>query len=358
MRIFRGLWGRIGLTLFAVGLALSPGLWDSIKLLRMMGEGAIADYRLSHLPPEQYIVEIEAALAARDGDMARSLIALAEAQNVVVPQTLVAELNALPPVDVGNVLSQGWNCIVNGDFDSEAGFACVVATDLTSVGDVRDLVAQGGNYLTGHPVNYFTLGVASVGLTLTGATIATGGGMLPLRAGASFLKAANKMGKMPPRLVAEVSTMLARSINRGALDEALVMARELRVGEIGKPLGRLFNPRSIEKVTDLATDIGRIGTVGGVRAMKLGVEAADSTRDVKVIAKTAEKYQGKFPAVMKMLGRGVVRMADLLWTIGGWFVAAALWLLSMAWFVLRSTTKVAKFTGRMTFRRRGAASAG
>lgn len=349
--MFRGLWGRIGLVMFVTGLVLSPGLWDSIKLLQLAGEGAIADYRLRHTPPEHYVAEIEAALTARDGDMARSLIALATDQGVEVPDTLVAELNALPPVDVGNVLSQGWNCIVNGDFDSEAGFACVVATDLTSVGDVRDLVTQGGNYITGQPVNYFTLGIASVGLTLTGATLATGGGMLPLRAGASFLKAANKVGKMPPRLVAEVSKMLARSINRGALDEALVMARELRFGELGKPLGRLFNPTSVARVTDLATDFGRIGRVGGVRAMKMSVEAADSTRDVKVLARTAEKYQGKFPAVMKMLGRGVVRLADLLWTIGGWFVAAALWLLSMAWFTLRGTTKVARFTGRMVRRR-------
>jgi hypothetical protein len=357
VRIFRGLWGRIGLVMFVAGLALSPGLWDSIKLLRFAGEGAIADYRLRALPPEKYVEEIATALAARDGDMARSLVALAQSQNVEVPEALLAELNALPPVDMGNVVSQGWNCIVNGDFDSEAGFACVVATDLTSVGDVRDLVAQGGNYLTGQPVNYFTLGVASVGLTLTGATIMTGGGMLPLRAGASFLKAANKVGKMPPRLVAEVSAMLARSVNRGALDEALMLAREFRIGEIGRPLGRLFNPKSIDKVTDLATDFGKIGTVGGVRAMKLSVEAADSTRDVKVLAKTAEKYQGKFPAVMKMLGRGAVRLADLLWTIGGWFVAAALWLVSMVWFTLRSTTKVARFTGRMMFRRRTMAAA-
>ena len=140
-------------------------------------------------------------------------------------------------------LGQGWNCIVNGDFDSEAGFACVVATDLTSVGDVRDLVAQGGNYITGQPVNYFTLGIATVGLTLTAATIATGGGMLPLRAGASFLKAANKVGKMPPRLVAESAPCWRGSINRGAMDEALLLARELRIGEIGRPLSRLFNPR-------------------------------------------------------------------------------------------------------------------
>ena len=350
MRIFRGLWGRIGLVLFATGLVLSPGLLDSIKLVRLAGEGYVAEYRLKHMPPERYVEEIEIALKARDGDMARSLIALAEAQDVAVPDELVAELNALPPVDIGNVASQGWNCVVNGDFDSEAGFACVVATDLTSIGDVRDLVAQGGNYIMGQPVNYFTLGVASVGLGLTAATVSTGGGALPLRAGASFLKAANKVGKMPPKLVAEVSQMLARSINRGALDEALVMAREFRFGDLGKPVSRLFNPRSVAAVTDLATDIGRIGKVGGVRAMKMSVEAADSTRDIKTIARTAERYQDKFPAVMKMLGRGVVRLADLLWTIGGWFAAAALWLVSMAWFMLRTTTKVARWGGRMVSR--------
>lgn len=355
MRIFRGLWGRIGLALFAVGLVLSPAVWDSIKLLQLAGEGAIADYRLRMIPPERYIAEIETALAVRDGDMARSLIALAKAQEVAVPPALEAELNALPPVDLGNVAAQGWNCIVNGDFDSEAGFACVVATDLSSIGDVRDLVAQGGNYLTGQPVNYFTLGIASVGLTLTAATVTTAGGMLPLRAGASFLKAANKVGKMPPRLVNEVSGLLARSINRGALDEAMVLARELRWGELGRPLGRLFNPRSVAAVSDLATDIGRIGKVGGVRAMKMSVEAAHSTRDVKVIARTAERYQDKFPAVMKMLGRGVVRLADLLWTIGNWFVAAALWLASMAWFTLRTTTKMARGAGRLMFRRRAVA---
>jgi hypothetical protein len=355
LRIFRGLWGRIGLTLFAVGLALSPAVWDSIKLLRLAGEGAIAEYRLQHTPPERYVDEIRIALAARDGDMARSLVALAKDQGVVVLPELEAELNALPTVDVGNVLGQGWNCVVNGDFDSEAGFACVVATDLTSIGDVRDLVTQGGNYLAGQPVNYFTLGIASVGLTLTAATVSTGGGLLPLRAGASFLKAANKVGKMPPRLVAEVSQMLARSINGKAADEAMLLARSMRFGELGKPLSRLFDPTSIARVTDLATDFGRIGKVGGVRAMKLSVEAADSTRDVKVLAKTAERWQDKFPAVMKMLGRGAVRLADLVWTIGGWLVAATLWLLSMAWFTLRTTTKIARFGGRLMVRPRAVA---
>ncbi len=351
MRAFRGLWRRIGLALFVAGLLLSPNVYHAIKVLMLAGDGMIAEYRLKMIPPERYVAEIEAALLARDGDMARSLLALAKDQRVAVPAVLAQQIAELPGVDVGNFIGQGWNCIVNGDFDSEAGFACVVATDLTSVGDVRDLVAQGGNYLSGQPVNYFTLGISAVGLSLTAATLSTGGAVLPLRAGASFLKAANKVGKLPPRLAAEVGTVLAKSINRGAMDEAMVLAREFRFGELQRPLGRLFNPKSVAVVTDLATDFGTIGKVGGVRAMKLSVEAADSTRDVKVLAKTAEKYQGKFPAVMKMLGKGAVRLADLLWSIGSWLVAAALWALSMAWFMLRSTTSVARFTGRMLFRR-------
>jgi hypothetical protein len=136
----------------------------------------------------------------------------------------------------------------------------------------------------------------------------------------------------------------------------MLLARQFRFGELQRPLGRLFNPKSVALVTDLATDVGRIGKVGGVRAMRMSVEAADSTRDVKVLAKTAEKYQGKFPAVMKMLGKGVVRLADILWSIGSWLMAAVLWVLSMAWFVLRSTTATARFTGRMLFRRRAAAT--
>jgi hypothetical protein len=355
VRIFRGLWRRVGLTLFVVGLVLSPNVYGSIKLLMLQSEGMIAEYRLKLIAPERYVAEIETALDVGDGDMARSLAALAKGQGVAVPAVLEQRIAALPALDVGNVLTQGWNCVVNGDFDSEAGFACVVATDLTSVGDVRDLVAQGGNYLTGQPVNYFTLGLAGVGLSLTAATIGTGGGMLPLRAGASFLKAMNKVGKLPPRLVAEIGAMLARSINRGALNEAMVVAREFRFGDLGRPLSRLFNPASIARVTDLATDFGRIGRVGGVRAMKLSVEAADTTHDVKVLAKTAEKYEARFPAVMKMLGKGVVRLTDLLWRIGSWIVAAVLWLLSMVWFVLRSTTATARFAGRMMFRRQAMA---
>jgi hypothetical protein len=37
----------------------------------------------------------------------------------------------------------------------------------------------------------------------------------------------------------------------------------------------------------------------------------------------------------------------LIWTLGGWLVGAALWLLGMAWLMLKSVTRIVRFAGRM-----------
>ena len=96
MRLLRGLTRRIGLTLFVAGLVLSPNTIDALKVLKLAGEGAIAEYRLRAIPPETYAREIEAALEAHDDDLARSLVALAEDQGVVVPAALLTRVAEVP----------------------------------------------------------------------------------------------------------------------------------------------------------------------------------------------------------------------------------------------------------------------
>jgi hypothetical protein len=340
--IFKAIWRSVTLTLFLVGLALTPHVIEIARVLQHAGEGAIAEYRLRMIPPERYDTEIAAALDAGDGDMARSLGELAGEQKVAVSPVLVARIAALPTVDLGNVLQQGWKCVANGDFDSEAGFACVVATDLTGIGDARDLIGEGSNYLSGRPVNYLTLGIASAGLALTAGTVASLGAAMPVRAGVSFLKSMNKVGKLPPKLVGEVGLALSRSVDKAALAETVNLAREFRVGEMGGPLSRVFRTRSLTAVTDLASDFGAIGRAGGVRAMKLSAETAQDLREVKVAAKTAEKYKGGYLGAMKLIGRGALRLGDLLLTFVGWFVAAALWIIGVAMFLMKTARRVAR----------------
>ena len=137
--LFRAIFRSVTATLLVVGLVLSPQAWLALKTVIYASEGALMDYRLRQISPEQYQAEIDRALDANDGDLARSLVALAESEHVTIVPRTVARLAMLPSFDVGNVLWQGWACVANGDFDSEAGLACVVATDLSGVGDVRDL---------------------------------------------------------------------------------------------------------------------------------------------------------------------------------------------------------------------------
>jgi hypothetical protein len=340
--VAKAIWRSVGLTLFLVGLVLTPQVWMVLRVLQHAGEGAIAEYRLRMIPPERYNAEIKTALDAGDGDLARSLQALAADQKVAVDPALAQRIAELPAIDIGHMLGEGWNCVANGDFDSEAGLACVVATDMTGVGDVRDLVGEGGNYLTGRPVNYFTLGIASVGLALTASTFVSLGGMLPLRTGVSFVKGMNKVGRLPPKLVGEVGVALSKSVDKAALAETVNLAREFRVGEVGGPLARIFKPKSIAVVTDLATDFGTIGKVGGVRAMKLTAETVDGVRDVKVAARTAERFQNKFLGVMKLLGHGALRLTDLLLTFAGWLLGAALWVIGIAVFLMKTARRTAR----------------
>lgn len=347
----QGTW-RLGmLAVFVLGLVLSPNVVTAIKLARLAMQGAYAEMRLSMIPPERYATEIAAALDANDGTLARSLASLAADQGVAIPPELAERIANLPSFDLGYALSESWNCIANGDFETEAGFACVVATDLTGVGDVRDLVGEGGKIIAGQAPDYFTLGIATAGLGLSVATYSSLGGALPLRAGTSFVKAMHRLGKVPPRMTAEIGTALSRGINRQALDEAVGLATSMRLTELQRPLSRLFNPAAMRRLGNVVDDFGTISKAGGVRAMKVGLEAADSTGDVRKLARVADRFGDRFLGVMKLVGRGVLRLGDLLLTIAGWLVGAALWAWSMVRFAVRGSDSLARATAKVIRKR-------
>jgi len=351
-REFVELWRVLVLGAFIAGLLLSPNVAAAVKMAGLAAEGAYAELQLQQVPSERYADEISSALDAGDATLARSLAALAASRDIAIPPVLTERIAALPTVDLGATLGAGWNCVVNGDFDSEAGFACVVATDMTGVGDVRDLVGEGGKFIAGQPLDYFTLGIASVGLGLSVATYTSLGGALPLRVGSSFVKAMHRVGKLPPRLTAQIVRALERGINRPALEEAVALATSMRLTELGRPLARLFNPRSVKLLTNLAEDFGTIGKAGGVRAMKLSVEAADSAGDVRRLARVAETYGDRFVGVMKLVGRSALRLGHLLFTIVGWLVGAVLWIWSVLAFTLNAITGTDRFFRRRARKRR------
>ncbi len=85
---------------------------------------------------------------------------------------------------------------ITGHADSAAGLAGAVVSDLTVVGDVRDIVREGGKAAIGEDYSQFLLGLAAVGLAAEGVTLATGGASLTVKAAVSVLKVAKRTGNI------------------------------------------------------------------------------------------------------------------------------------------------------------------
>jgi hypothetical protein len=345
--MWQGLWQVYRITVrglavvgFVFGAVFSPEIWMAGKVVALAGQGAIAEYRLRSIPPERYAEEIESALAAGDVDLARSLVDLAAQQKVEVPDVLLAAVAAEPAFDLGAAAREAGTCVFQGDFNSEAGFACVIATDLTGIGDVRDLVIEGGALVIGQPYDPLTLGLAAVGLTLTGATIMSMGAAAPVRAGASFIKAMNKTRKLPPKLAGELGRTLSNGIDGEAVSAAVSLAASGRFGELAAPVGRVLKPQTVNRLTGLADDFTAIYHAGGVPAMKESLALADSTADARRLAATSAKYGKGYRGTLRLLGAGVLRLADLLLEIGGWLLFAIFWILGIVWFITRTSAKL------------------
>lgn len=104
--------------------------------------------------------------------------------------------------------------VLEGTSDETVGKAAGIATDFLVIGDIRDLTAQGINWTTGERVDPVVTALSTLGLLATGAqiagsgaTVATGGVAAPAVVGATaaksgvvILKAARKLGKLPPWL--------------------------------------------------------------------------------------------------------------------------------------------------------------
>ena len=196
---------------------------------------------------------------------------------------------------------------VTGSGTSTAGLAGAVTSDLTVVGDVRDIGIEGKKMVAGEDYSKLVLGLSIVGLAATVATVATGGGGIVAKTGVSVLKAAKHAGTL--------TAGFARRLTR--LVEDAVDFRE--VGRIAKT-ANLTDLRATEhafsdvarsvKTSELLPVFRRIGTIGKnagpaetVRLMRY----VHSERDLGDIATMSTKLGKKTRGVIALTGKTALR---------------------------------------------------
>ncbi len=295
--------------------------------------------------------EIDAALAARDPDLAASYVELADDRHVALPADLKAKVAAAVEesrwaASTAQAFARG---LISGEPDDVASFAGTAAGDLFVFGDIRDAMREGTRMVKGEPVDEVVLGLAAVGLAVTAGTYATLGAGAPARVGLTVAKAARKTG----RLSAELAQWIGRSL-RGVVDWGRLKGA-IGAASFSEPMVAVRAAREAVKIEraggllQAARSAGRIQAKAGTQAALDGLKIAETPRELGRVARLAEKKGGKTRAILKTAGRGAIALTAALVDLGLWILGAVLSLFGL---VASTKSTVERMTLRGVRRRK------
>ena len=212
--------------------------------------------------------EIEAALAARDADLAQSFVDLAADRRVAIDPSLVQKVNAATAeaATTRHKAESFARGLITGEPDDMAALAGTTLGDLFVFGDIRDALREGKRLATGEKADELVLGLACVGIAITAGTYATFGAAAPARVGLTLAKAARKTGSLTTEFAASLAPLVRRAVDwrplrRGATNVSLAgpalaerAAREaVKVERAGRLVaaGRRRGPRRKSRRADV-----------------------------------------------------------------------------------------------------------
>jgi len=182
--------------------------------------------------------------------------------------------------------------LLAGTSDEGIGKKAGVITDFFVIGDIRDLTAQGANWVQSEDVDEVVAALAAIGVVATAAqvasaaaTVATAGAAAPaavgstaIKGGVTILKSARKLGKLPPWL-----------------GKTLV-----------KSAKTVKTTKKLDSVTDLFSDVYSLArTRGGLNLLTKTSDAASLRR----MAAAAETFGDSTATLYRIGGQAFLKTA-------------------------------------------------
>ncbi len=168
--------------------------------------------------------------------------------------------------------------VLYGKSDETIGQVSAGISDFFLFGDLRDLTIEGYHHLKGEEVDNVLVGLSTIGVVATGATMMTAGTSAPVKGGVSLLKFVRKSGKMPKWLEKFIITS-AKNVKK---------TRDI------KPIKTFFEEiYTTTKATGVNTSLKLINSAPNMKAYKNSLG----------FAKAFGKESG---ALMKVLGKDSV----------------------------------------------------
>jgi len=324
--------GGIGFCLLAAAALALLGVWvvpqamEARDLLATEDDPAqIADRALDGaFDSTRAQNEIETALAAGDADLAKSFADLAQDRKVALDPVLTEKVNvaAAEAASTQHAAESFAMGLVTGEPKDMPGLAGTTLGDLFVFGDIRDALREAQRWARGEPYGELVLGLAGVGIAVTGATYATMGSAAPARVGLSVAKVARKTARLSEGLAAYIGRTLRGVVDWDKLRGAAAAA------SITEPAIAIRAAREAVKVEragglmHFARDVGRVQSKAGTQAALDGMKLAEGPREMSRVAQIAEKKGGKTRAILKVAGRAAIGLTMAAFDLGMWILGA------------------------------------
>ena len=353
----RGFWAAFATgAVLCGGSLVAPHAAQSWRLLAAQEDPAeLSALRLfKQFDAETLNDELRQALNSGDVDLAQSFAELAAQQTLQMQPVLAERLTAASGAgeSLKRSTSEFYTGALSGDGESGAGIAGVIAADLTGVGDVRDLIREGGKVSRGEQPDRLVLGLAGVGLVITGATIASFGAASPARAGVSTLKAAALTGRLSKPLAAQLTRIVGQSVDMANLGREASAAARLDLSAAREGARSAVRTQPLLRIRGMAEDVTSIGRRAGVRAASQSLALAQDASELRKISRLTAVRGGATRAVLKVLGRSAFAIGSGAALLTGWVMAGVAWMwmgLLLALALVKGALRVAGSAARAGF---------
>ena len=298
------------------------------------GDEGVAEARMLSVAPSDFESEIETALAEDDDELARSIQLLATDRGVAIDPDLVRRIGEAGAFSFTKSAGQAWAGLVSGDTETPTAFAGSLVADLSVAGDLRDLYSELSKY---PDYDELTVGLASLGIAATGATIVSGMNGLPAKAGVSLLKSAKKAGKLPPSLQRELRDIAARSIDGDEAAAAFRAAKSLDTTALSASARRIVRPEAIERLGSTARSIGGVAGQQGYRGTLQTLKLAETTDDIRKLEKASTRYGDRYRAVARFVGKAggiALKAGAFIALMAWWMLGIAVWVAGLGLFAV------------------------
>src|ERR1700730_17088215 len=289
-------WGLVGTTVCAVACALLwPHARDAGAILAAQDDpAALSDIQLnSALRDNQQPViaaNIEAALAAKDADLANSFVELAREKDIPVADELSRRVSeAVTEENSSSHFAKRFATgLVTGNADDVASLSGTVAGDLFVFGDIRDVVREGKHLAMGEDTDRLVLGLATAGPAGAAVTYVSVGGAAPVRAGLPLVKDARKVGRLGEGLTRWASRSAREVVDAPMLQHAVASGSVMRPGGAMTAIRAAVRAEKAGGLVRLAKDVGRVSEKAGTRGALETLKIAEGPKDVARAARLAE----------------------------------------------------------------------